>query len=226
MGYNLASKGGRNLFYLDMTLRLFSALLAGALIGVTRERIHKPAGLRTHALICVGAAFITVLSTTVFITDDHGDPGRVAAQIVSGIGFLGAGTILKKGFSVKGLTTAATLWITAAVGMGFGAGEYLLSSAVTVFALTIVLFLKRIELLLGGRNLPRIIITARENKDLLGNITNWFKDNAITVESIDVEEDEDNVSILVEISKGDVIKAKQMMIDLTRIEGVRGAEIR
>ncbi len=140
--------------YLDLCLRLFCALVAGAMIGVTRERIYKPAGLRTHSLICVGAAFITVLSTTVFVTAEHGDPGRVAAQIVSGIGFLGAGTILKKGFSVKGLTTAATLWVTAAVGMGFGSGEYLLSAVVTVFALMIVLFLKRIELLIGEEIYP------------------------------------------------------------------------
>lgn len=212
--------------YLDLILRLFSALMAGALIGVTRERIHKPAGLRTHALICVGAAFITVLSMTVFVSEDRGDPGRVAAQIVSGIGFLGAGTILKKGFSVRGLTTAATLWITAAVGMGFGSGEYFLSIIVTVFALTIVLFLKKIELFMGGRNLPRVIITARSSKELLSRISNWFTDRHITVESMEVETEEDNLSVLVEISKGDVIKVKQLVMGLLELEGVRSAEVR
>jgi putative Mg2+ transporter-C (MgtC) family protein len=214
------------MLYLDLILRLFSALFAGALIGVTRERIHKPAGLRTHALICVGAAFITVLSTTAFVTPEHGDPGRVAAQIVSGIGFLGAGTILKKGLSVRGLTTAATLWVTAAVGMGFGAGEYLLSAIVTGFALAIVLFLKKIELFIGGSSLPRVIIIADNSEDLLSDISNWFRDNVIVVESINVESDEDNISVLVEISKNDVIKAKQLMVGLIEIKGVRNAEVR
>ncbi|MBN2219650.1 MAG: MgtC/SapB family protein [Kosmotogaceae bacterium] len=212
--------------YLDLSLRLFCALVAGALIGVTRERIYKPAGLRTHSLICVGAAFITVLSTTVFVTAEHGDPGRVAAQIVSGIGFLGAGTILKKGFSVKGLTTAATLWVTAAVGMGFGSGEYLLSLVVTVFALLIILFLKRIELFIGGRNLPRVLIVAENNQETSRKVSEWFKDNGLTVESMEIEEDDEVLSLLVEVSKGDAIKVKNIMVGLSRLKGVKSAELR
>jgi len=212
--------------YLDLCLRLFCALVAGAMIGVTRERIYKPAGLRTHSLICVGAAFITVLSTTVFVTAEHGDPGRVAAQIVSGIGFLGAGTILKKGFSVKGLTTAATLWVTAAVGMGFGSGEYLLSTVVTVFAIMIVLFLKRIELFTGGRNLPRILIVASNTEEMSRRISEWFKDNGLTVESMEVEDDEENLTLLIEISKSDAIKIKNLMVGLSRLRGIRSVELR
>jgi putative Mg2+ transporter-C (MgtC) family protein len=196
------------------------------MIGVTRERIYKPAGLRTHSLICVGAAFITVLSTTVFVTAEHGDPGRVAAQIVSGIGFLGAGTILKKGFSVKGLTTAATLWVTAAVGMGFGSGEYLLSTVVTVFAIMIVLFLKRIELFTGGRNLPRILIVASNTEEMSRRISEWFKDNGLTVESMEVEDDEENLTLLIEISKSDAIKIKNLMVGLSRLRGIRSVELR
>lgn len=212
--------------YLDLCLRLFCALVAGAMIGVTRERIYKPAGLRTHSLICVGAAFITVLSTTVFVTAEHGDPGRVAAQIVSGIGFLGAGTILKKGFSVKGLTTAATLWVTAAVGMGFGSGEYLLSTVVTVFAIMIVLFLKRIELFTGGRNLPRILIVASNTEEMSRRISEWFKDNGLTVESMEVEDDEENLTLLIEISKSDAIKIKNLMVGLSGLRGIRSVELR
>lgn len=212
--------------YLDLSLRLFCALVAGALIGATRERIYKPAGLRTHSLICVGAAFITVLSTTVFVTAEHGDPGRVAAQIVSGIGFLGAGTILKKGFSVKGLTTAATLWVTAAVGMGFGSGEYLLSAVVTVFALLIVLFLKRIELFIGGRNLPKVLIVAENSQETSRKVSEWFKDNGLTVESMEIEEDDEVLSLLVEVSKGDAIKVKNIMVGLSTLKGVKSAELR
>ncbi len=211
--------------YLDLSLRLFCALVAGALIGATRERIYKPAGLRTHSLICVGAAFITVLSTTVFVTAEHGDPGRVAAQIVSGIGFLGAGTILKKGFPLR-LDNGCNTVGDRCRRMGFGSGEYLLSAVVTVFALMIVLFLKRIELLAGGRNLPRVLIVANNTQEMSKKVSEWFMDNGLTVESLEIDEDEESLSLLVEVSKDDAIKVKNLIVGLSRVKGIRSAELR
>jgi len=111
---------------LDLSLRLVLAAALGALIGGEREIHGHPAGIRTHMLVALGSGLFTVLSI-------HGfgqgpgvpiDPTRIAAQIVSGIGFLGAGAILKDGIVIRGLTTAASLWATAAVGMAAGAGEY------------------------------------------------------------------------------------------------------
>ena len=104
----------------EMLLRLLLAGGLGALIGYQRERSHKPAGLRTHSLICVGAAMFTVAGELAF----NGD-SRLAAGVVTGIGFLGAGAILHRHASVEGLTTAATMWVVAAIGLAVGGGLYI-----------------------------------------------------------------------------------------------------
>ena len=124
---------------IEMVLRLLLAAALGAIIGYQRERAGKPAGLRTHILICVGSALFTVASLHGF--GAVADPARVAAGIVAGIGFLGAGAIMRRGEGVvEGLTTAATIWAVAAIGLAAGAGLYLVS-AVTAALVLVVLFL-------------------------------------------------------------------------------------
>ena len=117
----------------DLAARLLAAAILGAVVGFERERHDHPAGMRTHLLVCVGAAAFTVLSIYTF--GDRSDPGRVAAQIVTGIGFLGAGSILKSGGTIQGLTTAASLWVVAAVGMAAGAGAWGVAIATTVIVI-------------------------------------------------------------------------------------------
>jgi putative Mg2+ transporter-C (MgtC) family protein len=129
---------------LDISLRLLVAAVLGMVIGLEREIHAHPAGMRTHLLVSLGSAAFTVVSIFVFETppSPNGtiptDPSRVAAQIVSGIGFLGAGAILKYGGSVRGLTTAASLWATAAVGMAAGGAAWIVAAvttAIIVFSL-------------------------------------------------------------------------------------------
>jgi putative Mg2+ transporter-C (MgtC) family protein len=112
---------------LDLLVKLGLAVLLGGIIGFEREVSGKPAGLRTNILICVGAALLMDLSINVGIADGRriGDPARIAAQIVSGVGFLGAGTIMQSQGMVTGLTSAATIWVVAAIGMTIGAGQYI-----------------------------------------------------------------------------------------------------
>ena len=119
---------------LEMMGRLLLAAVLGAVIGLERELHDHPAGMRTHLLVSVGSATFTVLSITAFNAEGS-DPGRTAAQIVSGIGFLGAGAIIKYGATVRGLTTAASLWAVAAVGMAAGAGSWGVALAATVIVL-------------------------------------------------------------------------------------------
>ena len=122
-----------------MVLRLLLAAALGAIIGYQRERAGKQAGLRTHILICIGAALFTIASIYGFGAD--GDAARVAAGVVVGIGFLGAGAIIRGGEGiVAGLTTAATIWAVAGIGLAAGAGLYLVSAVTTALVL-IVLFL-------------------------------------------------------------------------------------
>lgn len=122
----------------QMLLRLVVAVVLGALVGYERERKGKPAGVRTHGMVCLGAALFTVVSIYGF--GPSGDPTRVAAMIVSGIGFLGAGAVLHQRESVHGLTTAASLWVTAAIGLAVGVGMIGMSFITTILVFLLLRF--------------------------------------------------------------------------------------
>ena len=124
-------------------MRLLLAAGLGGAIGIEREMHQKPAGLRTNVLIAVGSALFTALS--IEIARAGGTPDRIAAQIVTGIGFLGAGAIMRSGHRVQGMTTAATIWVNAAVGMAAGAGEFLMATMTTVITLIVLAALPPIE---------------------------------------------------------------------------------
>ena len=129
---------------LELTVRLIVALLLGGMIGWGRELARMPAGFRTHALVSLGSATFTVISAYAF-TGPGSDPTRIAAQIVSGIGFLGGGAILHYGGTVRGLTTAASLWSVAAVGMAAGAGLYVVAAIGAVLVIIGLEVFQRIE---------------------------------------------------------------------------------
>lgn len=109
------------------------AIIFGAIIGLEREITHKPAGLRTHMLVCLGSCIFTIVSLRFGM-----DPARVAAGIVTGIGFIGAGTIIAEQGKVVGITTASSLWVTAAIGLTVGIGEYLLAAIATLLVFLIL----------------------------------------------------------------------------------------
>ena len=134
----------------QIVLRLLIATVLGAVVGLERERLEWAAGLRTHALVCVGAALFMIVSAFGFAdalgsSDVILDPSRVAAQVVSGIGFIGAGTIILRREIVRGLTTAASIWAVAAIGLAVGGGMYLAAIVATVLALVILAAVKPIE---------------------------------------------------------------------------------
>ena len=133
---------------LDLLGRLALAVLLGGIVGVERELSGKPAGLRTNILICLGSALLMDLSITIGIVDGErvGDPARIAAQVVSGIGFLGAGTIMQARGEVVGLTTAATIWVVAAIGLAVGAdhrAEAIAAALLVTLVLTALSWLER-----------------------------------------------------------------------------------
>ncbi|RFU49820.1 MgtC/SapB family protein [Paraburkholderia sp. DHOC27] len=147
---------------IELVSRLILAAALGSVIGVERERLSWAAGLRTHMLVCVGSALIMIVSAFGF-ADVLGaqnvvlDPSRMAAQVVSGIGFLGAGSILMRGEIVRGLTTAASLWSVAAIGLAVGGGMYTASIAATIIILII---------LAGIKPLERRFITVKQRRQL------------------------------------------------------------
>ena len=124
----------------EIIIRLILASILGGLIGLDRESTNRPAGFRTHILVAIGSALIMMVSVD---NAKYGaDPSRIAAQVISGIGFLGAGTILRTGTNIEGLTTAASLWVCAGIGLAVGNGYYLGAVATT---LIVLFFLKILE---------------------------------------------------------------------------------
>ncbi|MEM2154905.1 MAG: MgtC/SapB family protein [Nitrososphaeria archaeon] len=119
--------------FIEGVIGLLMSIVFGAIIGLEREITHKPAGLRTHMLVCLGSCIFTIVSLRFGM-----DPARVAAGIVTGIGFIGAGTIIAEQGKVVGITTAASLWVTAAIGLTIGIGEYLLSAVSTLLVFLIL----------------------------------------------------------------------------------------
>ena len=134
----------------ELISRLLTAALLGAVLGFEREIRQKSAGLRTNILIAVGAALFTLMSYELAETNGA-DPSRVAAQIVTGIGFLGAGAIMRTDSGVQGLTTAATVWVNAAVGVAAGGGEYHLAFIATGVTLAALLVLHPVEIVIARR---------------------------------------------------------------------------
>lgn len=127
----------------ELLLRLGASFVVGALIGLERERHQRPAGLRTHILVSMASAVFAMVS--VIVAGSGNDPGRIAAQVVTGIGFLGAGTIMRHGSTVRGLTTAASLWMAAALGLAAGFGWYLGAGAAALAALLVLTVVKLLE---------------------------------------------------------------------------------
>jgi putative Mg2+ transporter-C (MgtC) family protein len=170
---------------IDLGLRLVLSATFGAAIGLEREINGHPAGVRTHLLVSVGSALFTVLSIYGFGPTGPGtgvDPSRVAAQIVSGIGFLGAGAILKDGFSIRGLTTAASLWATAAVGLAAGAGQQVLALVGTFIVIFSLWPLSRLVERIRGAE--KQLMTIRLGLDDLETLADVF--TSITRERVEI----------------------------------------
>ncbi len=148
MDYLWHTINGMELTATSAVFRIFLSLVLGSIVGVERKRKGQMAGLRTFALISMGACIAMMLS--IYVCQEtvgllRGDPSRIAAQVISGIGFLGAGTIIQMKGSVRGLTTAAGIWIIATIGMAVGCGLYLIALVATVFVLVVLIVLEQLE---------------------------------------------------------------------------------
>ncbi len=166
----------------SIPLKLILAALLGGVIGIEREIRDKPAGLRTNILICVGSTLFMSISTKV-AEILGGDPTRIAAQIISGIGFLGAGAVLHSHGFVLGLTTAATIWVVAGVGMALGSGMYLVAVFATAMSLVILYFLAFIEDKIQGRKSYSYALAVTNLNEALQSINKVLQDNSVAAAS-------------------------------------------
>lgn len=184
----------------EVVLRLVLSAIAGGIVGMEREASHRPAGLRTHILVTLGSALIMLISMYGFqglgADKSGGEPARLAAQVVSGIGFLGAGTILRTGNSIRGLTTAASIWVCGGVGLAIGSGYYLGGLATTIivlFSLRSLGFIQKKEFI---SEYKLLIVHCKERVGLIGDIGHILGKNNITIKDIKVNSEdnaEDNI---------------------------------
>ncbi len=176
--------------YSEFLIRILIASLLGGLIGLERDIHGRAAGLRTHLLVSLGAAVFTILSGviagSVGPSGFQGDPGRIAAQVVTGIGFLGAGVIIKEGINVRGLTTAACLWTVAAIGMAAGSGCYLLAVSTTGIALIGLVIIKYFESLYS-KDSYRILCISTPIEVNTSRIIDIVKSSRLRVLTCDIE---------------------------------------
>lgn len=177
------------LLLLELFARVLFAALLGGLVGLEREHVVRPAGLRTHMLVCVGSALVMAVSSAIAASGNTAvDVTRIGAQVVSGIGFLGAGTIIKEGATVKGLTTAASLWAISCVGIAVGAGFYILSAATTVALLGVLHLLHRGESKIKFRNYSYVVEAEPEHFNTL-TFTQFLESQGIQILELRLAED-------------------------------------
>ena len=186
-------------FILEDLIKISVALLVGGIIGAERERHKKAVGLRTLILISVGSAIFTILSIRI-ATNFGGEPPRIAASIVSGIGFLGAGVILEERGRITGLTTAATTWLVAALGMAAGAGEYVLAAISAVVAVLVLMPLSQIEDFLEIANETRTYeITTEVSWEKYKQLRDLFRENKMAINRYKQEKREKEMVVTFEV---------------------------
>ncbi len=170
-------------------IRLVTALVVGAAVGLEREFQGKPAGIRTNMLMCIGSCLIMIISLEVARTASRiADPGRIAAQVVTGVGFLGAGAIIRSRFHVSGLTTAATIWVLSALGLAIGAGYILLAIAGAVCITITLTLVKHIEKAIVRIRSSHILqLTLEPHRGIIGSIIEEFNALDIASEALDVK---------------------------------------
>src|SRR5947207_15900259 len=175
-------------------IRLLLAAVLGGLIGIEREIRDKPAGLRTNILICVGSALYMSLSAQIAQLLG-GDPTRIAAQIISGIGFLGAGAVLHSHGFVLGLTTAATIWVVAGVGMALGSGMYGVATFVTAMSLVTLYFLSYVEDRIQGRRAYSYSLVVSDLNQALASINRVLQESSVSAASFNFKKRTDNYRV-------------------------------
>ncbi|MGE5575689.1 MAG: MgtC/SapB family protein [Syntrophothermus sp.] len=213
---------------LEVVARLVLAAFLGGLIGLERESTHRPAGFRTHILVCVGSALVMLVSIYGF-GDLRGvpfDPGRLAAQVVSGIGFLGAGTIMREGASVKGLTTAASLWVVAGIGLAAGSGYYLGAIITSILVVVVLLYLNRLEFRVFAYRWNTLSIRAADRPGQLGIVGLALGEMKVSIKKVEMlpEEEKGTVMIHMRVTLPEPEMKEKILLRIGELEGVSSAK--
>lgn len=180
---------------LEYFIRILLAGVCGAFIGFERRKRFKDAGIRTHLILAIGCAMIMIVSKYAFSDVLDYDAARIASNVVSGVGFLGAGVIFVKSGSVRGLTTAAGIWTTAAIGMAIGAGFYLLGIGVSILLVLLQFLLYRMVPALESIEVAELLIKAKRTPNILETIKTELDKNNIFINTMKVKKHENDLEI-------------------------------
>jgi len=204
---------------LELLIQLVFAVVLGGAIGLEREMRGKPAGLRTNILICVGATLFTVLS--IHMTAQSGDPSRIASQVLTGVGFIGAGTIIHTRGAVTGLTSAATIWVVAAIGMALGSGAYVEALGCAVLVLVVLTGLEPLERLVARRSsVTRLIVHAKPAPETLGSLESFVERSGLELQRIETRQEDVDLVVELEV-QGPKRLHDQLLIGLMHHPAVR-----
>jgi len=211
---------------LDVAIKLIVAGVLGGLIGYERENSQRPAGFRTHILVCVSAALVMVTSDFLFEkyhTFVNMDPARLGAQVISGIGFLGAGTIIRDGFNVKGLTTAASLWAVACIGLAVGVGFYSGAVFTTIIIFSTLIFLRKFENSIPLFKRDNVIfVQSRNHSSWIDEIVNVLEKYDVSMKNIEFVNrgNKEYVFLKVIVTFTDNIISTSVIEELQKIEQI------
>jgi putative Mg2+ transporter-C (MgtC) family protein len=213
----------------EIILKLILACILGGLIGIERESLNRPAGFRTYTLVCVGSTLAMLVSLDMYFQyyqNVNADPGRIAAQVVSGIGFLGAGTIMKEGATVRGLTTAAGLWGVACVGLAVGAGMYVPAIVTTVLILLVlVYFAKFEEYFTGMRVYKGLVLLVSDQPGQVGIIGSLLGELGVLIKNISLTRlENDQLEIELLLSLPPEMTIEEVIKELAAAKGVQNVD--
>lgn len=222
---------GLTAFESTALVKLILASVCGALVGLEREMRGRPAGLKTFSLVCLGATLIMITNDYIyqFISQGNGDLSRMAAQVVSGIGFLGAGSIMVTSHNrVQGLTTAAALWVTAALGIAIGAGFYFGSIAGLCVLLASSVGYKKIDELIMARSKKMVLYVEGKDESYLLRMVDFFHENNMKVTSVKRKTQDkwysENVCVIVSVEFEKRKLHRDVLRQIRKLDGVRYVE--
>ncbi|PMQ01204.1 MAG: magnesium transporter MgtC [Dictyoglomus sp. NZ13-RE01] len=211
---------------LEIVLRLLLSVVLGGIIGWEREKEEKPAGLRTHMLVCLGSTLIMIVSAYGFPGRYPSDPGRIAAQVITGIGFIGAGTILRTGATIKGLTTAASIWTVAGIGLAVGVGLYFPAILTTLLVVATLILAVKLEVSLIGSHKPlslRCVIEDRPGS--IGAIGSLLGSMNVDIKQIEISSEWDGKVILtLNLKLPAKLSEEEVIARLVELDNVISAE--
>ncbi|MDO4438927.1 MAG: MgtC/SapB family protein [Eubacteriales bacterium] len=208
--------------------RLGLALLLGGILGVERGRKRRPAGLRTYMIVCMASALVMMTGEHLFVTLNTGDPARLGAQVISGIGFLGAGTIIITSKQVKGLTTAAGLWASACLGLAVGAGYYSGAIICGMFLLVVFSAMSRLDTRLRINSKQINFFAEFQSMEAVGAFIQMMRDKNYKIYDVEINRSKDTVGDLVGatfwVDLNERVNHIQVIGDFSRFKGVRYME--